>query len=200
MERSHAQMVSSLKKPGSDILKTLTPKLTSAAHMLTGVYDEHLELLQEVQVFQLTDDPDEIDKIVNNIKLEAGDLVFYLEGLHQDIVGSSMDEFGVQEAVEEYRKFAHQHSVSQVLEDLLTWVIKVTTPVKRHIYYMKEINIDQLSTLINALMGILEELLSIYGSSLEEAKGMNKEKLLKGRYKEGKFSDSQANARADGSK
>lgn len=198
MNRSHPQMVTELKKPGQDILDSLTPALASAAHMLTGVYDEHLELLDEIEsiskVPQGSAEYMEVRKLLAN---EAGDLIFYLEGLHQDILNQDIDLDWVQESCEEYEQYSYGHTMKDSVDLLRTWIINVTTPIKRRIYYGKGIDEAHWRTRVEGTLGILSKILQLHGLSLEDAKQFNQEKLLGGRYKEGKFSDEQANTRED---
>lgn len=198
MNRSHPQMVTDLKKPGQDVLDSLTPALASAAHMLTGVYDEHLELLDEIEsiskVPQGSAEYMEVRKLLAN---EAGDLIFYLEGLHQDIMNQDIDLDCVKQVCEEYERYSYGQPMEDSVDLLRAWIINVTTPIKRRIYYGKEINEIHWQIQVEGTLGILSKILQLHGLSLEDAKQFNQEKLLGGRYKEGKFSNEQANTRKD---
>lgn len=191
MNRSHTQMVTDLKKPGSEILADLTPELASAAHMLTGIYDEHLELIAELMHTEPT------IETLNNIKLEAGDLVFYLDGLLQDLTDSGICWETADSAGEAYLRYAEDYTTSQILQDLNAFILSLTTPVKRLIYYNKPFDAMNLHHYANAVLGIVSKIASMAGFTMEQVKEANKEKLLGSRYKEGKFSDEQANARKD---
>ena len=80
-EISYEEMVSILVKPGSDILKSLTPKQCDMLHMAVGVSGEAGELLDAVK--KATVYQKEIDR--ENIIEELGDLEFYMEGLRQNL-------------------------------------------------------------------------------------------------------------------
>lgn len=73
MFKEYAKFVQSKKKSGQDILDSLTPEKASAAHMLTGVLEEILELGEAIK----NQDPE-------NFKEEAGDVAFFLIGVLQD--------------------------------------------------------------------------------------------------------------------
>lgn len=196
MNRSHPQMVSDLKKPGQDILNSLTPTLASAAHMLTGVYDEHLELAVELRTIStLRPHEEEFAEVLKNATLEAGDLFFYLQGLHQDLVGTEIPEKLLGEIIEEFT-YA-ERLMGDVLDLLRDNVLKAATIAKRHIYYGKPFDADSLTFEIARVGGIALAVLDKYDVSPQDVLELNKQKLLGSRYKEGKFSNEQANERKD---
>lgn len=84
---TYEQMVQSLAKPGSDILKELTPLDCHLLHMVVGIAGEAGELLDAVKKAVIY--RKKIDR--KNIKEEAGDLIFYATGLVEGI-GSSIEE------------------------------------------------------------------------------------------------------------
>lgn len=196
MNRSHPQMVSDLKKPGQDILNSLTPTLASAAHMLTGVYDEHLELAVELRTLStLRPHQEEHAEVLHKAILEAGDLFFYLQGLHQDLVGDEIPLALLKESVDEFT-YA-ERLMGDVLDLLRDCTLRVATIAKRHIYYSKPFDKVTLTYEIVRVSGIALGALNKYGIYPQGIIDANKQKLLGNRYKEGKFSNEQANERKD---
>jgi NTP pyrophosphatase (non-canonical NTP hydrolase) len=77
----YEQFVQSIVKPGHDILVQLTPLQASILHMAVGVSGEAGELLDTVKkhcVYQKQLD-------INNVIEEAGDILFYLTGLLNEL-------------------------------------------------------------------------------------------------------------------
>jgi NTP pyrophosphatase (non-canonical NTP hydrolase) len=79
LELDHGMMVSFLKKPGADIIASLTPETMDMLHMAVGVSGEAGELLDAVKKASVYNKP--IDR--ENVVEELGDLEFYMEGLRQ---------------------------------------------------------------------------------------------------------------------
>ena len=50
------EMVTTLKKPGQDLLDSWTPEKASALHMLVGIYDENLEVTEAL--YNMAQNPD----------------------------------------------------------------------------------------------------------------------------------------------
>ena len=77
----YEQFVQSIVKPGHDILVQLTPLQASILHMAVGVSGEAGELLDTVKkhcVYQKQLD-------INNVIEEAGDILFYLTGMLNEL-------------------------------------------------------------------------------------------------------------------
>jgi NTP pyrophosphatase (non-canonical NTP hydrolase) len=77
----YQQFVNSIVKPGEEIVRQLTPQQAHLLHMAVGVSGEAGELLDAVKkhcVYQK-----QID--IDNIKEEAGDILFYLTGLLNEL-------------------------------------------------------------------------------------------------------------------
>lgn len=84
----------------------------------------------------------------------------------------------------------------ETLPSSLTVMLNIITPVKRHLYYNKELDVV---TLVAALENLASTtLLTAFdaGYELDEVLEANMVKLLKGRYKSG-YSDEAANKRED---
>jgi len=83
----YEQFVQSIVKPGHDILVQLTPLQASILHMAVGVSGEAGELLDAIKkhaVYQKQLD-------INNVIEEAGDILFYLTGLLNEL-GLTIEE------------------------------------------------------------------------------------------------------------
>ena len=83
----YEQFVQSIVKPGHDILIQLTPLQASMLHMAVGISGEAGELLDAIKKHAIYQK--ELD--FANVKEEAGDILFYLTGLLND-VGITLNE------------------------------------------------------------------------------------------------------------
>ena len=88
-EREHdfRDMVMALAKPGSKILAEMTPGGAHLLHMVLGISGEAGELLDAVKKHVIYGKDLDLD----NVTEEAGDILFYLEGLLQPL-GISLDQ------------------------------------------------------------------------------------------------------------
>jgi NTP pyrophosphatase (non-canonical NTP hydrolase) len=77
----HSEMVAGLKKPGEDILKSLTPEKCDAWHMASCIPGEAGEIFDAVKKYVIYER--DIDMV--NVIEELGDLEFYMEGLRQNL-------------------------------------------------------------------------------------------------------------------
>jgi NTP pyrophosphatase (non-canonical NTP hydrolase) len=77
----YQQFVNSLVKPGAEIVRQLTPHQAHLLHMAVGVSGEAGELLDAVKKHCMYQKP--ID--LNHVKEEAGDILFYLTGLLNEL-------------------------------------------------------------------------------------------------------------------
>jgi len=83
----YEQFVQSIVKPGHDILVQLTPLQASMLHMAVGISGEAGELLDAIKKHAIYQKELDFD----NVKEEAGDILFYLTGLLND-VGITLNE------------------------------------------------------------------------------------------------------------
>ena len=77
----YQQFVNAIVKPGDEIIRQLTPQQAHLLHMAVGVSGEAGELLDAIKkhcVYQK-----QID--LNNVMEEAGDILFYLTGLLNEL-------------------------------------------------------------------------------------------------------------------
>ena len=175
----YAEMVGRLKKSGEDIIAGWTPLHASRAHMLTGIYDEYLAVTEALILLDgVKVDLDNTEDLAK----ELGDLMFYLIGLAQD--------YHIEAQVLAY-------PLPEPSRDALQSMIATTTMVKRHLYYNKPLDTLELAVSIRKFIANVASLAAGTGRTLEDILDLNQEKLLGGRYKEGKFSDDQANNRED---
>ena len=177
MQTKFNEMVLTLKKPGQDIIDGWTPAKASAAHMLTGLLDEFFELSEADHLYSK-------DASSGNQRLvveEAGDSLFYIKGLEQDL---------------DLREVSFSTSYVEGL-DLDQVMISILTPIKRHLYYNKPLDKEEVAKALEVYAAIV-----VYtatqsaGATLDEVLEANMVKLLKGRYKSG-YSDEAANKRED---
>jgi len=83
----YEQFVQSIVKSGHDILVQLTPLQASMLHMAVGISGEAGELLDAIKKHAIYQKELDFD----NVKEEAGDILFYLTGLLND-VGITLNE------------------------------------------------------------------------------------------------------------
>ena len=84
---THAEMVTILTKPGTNIVASLTPAAANLWHMATGVSGEAGELLDAVKKHAIYNKPLDIANVIE----ELGDLEYYMEGVRQ-AVGVTREE------------------------------------------------------------------------------------------------------------
>ena len=77
----YQQFVNTIVKPGNEIIRQLTPQQAHLLHMAVGVSGEAGELLDAIKKHCVYQKP--ID--LNNVMEEAGDILFYLTGLLNEL-------------------------------------------------------------------------------------------------------------------
>ncbi len=80
-------MVAGLKKPGKDIIDSITPEKADLLHMAVGISGEAGELLDAIKKAVIYNKP--IDR--ENVIEELGDLMFYMEGMMQNLEVSGQE-------------------------------------------------------------------------------------------------------------
>jgi len=111
----HADMVRKLRKPGTEILKELTPEQADLDHMAKGISGEAGEILDAIKKHTVYQKP--LDII--NIREELGDLEFFMEGLRQ-ILGINRDEIlaeNVAKLSKRFHKGAYSNEQAQERAD-----------------------------------------------------------------------------------
>jgi NTP pyrophosphatase (non-canonical NTP hydrolase) len=82
LTETFVEMVGRLKKPGAEILESLTPEKCDMLHMASGVAGEAAgEILDNVKKHVFYNKP--LDR--ENLIEELGDVLFYIEGLMQNV-------------------------------------------------------------------------------------------------------------------
>jgi NTP pyrophosphatase (non-canonical NTP hydrolase) len=76
---THPELVKALKKPGQEILDTLTPEKCDLLHMAIGLSGEAGELLDAVKKHVIYNQSLDISNVIE----ELGDLEFFMEGIRQ---------------------------------------------------------------------------------------------------------------------
>lgn len=172
----HKQMVKDLAKPGEVILETMTPRDAHLQHMIIGIAGEVRELLGALSKNDW-----------ENAVEELGDLEFYFEGYRQ-----AFPNYIPAVNVEVDRRLGWKE-LYEATDDLLDLTKRITI-------YRKPIPENNVHLLFNKIQHMMNNCYDATSITREEALEHNLNKLLKGdraRYKEGKYSDEQANARAD---
>lgn len=81
VELQHADMVSKLAKPGTEIAKTMTPQLAAIMHHTMGTCGEAGELLDGIKKSIIYNKPLDVVNIIE----ELGDMEFYMQGLRMEL-------------------------------------------------------------------------------------------------------------------
>lgn len=178
MTITHQEMVAGLKKPGADILATLTPEKVDAWHMASCIVGEGAELFDAVR-----------NQDAENVLEEIGDNQFYIEGLRQ-IYNITRQE--TIDAVEndEIRGL----KISQF--DIPMFAGNVFDAVKKHLIYNKEFNRPELVKALGMYDLAIAAAAIKFGISYQQALAHNIAKLG-ARYKGHQYSDKAAQERAD---
>lgn len=183
IQTEHANMVRNLVKPPSEIMAVTLPSDCDRQHMFLGLVGEFGEL---IELFHRP-----YGERVDEEKLleEAGDALFYLR--HFYVL------FGINKA---FVSNVHWEG------DKHAWVRQATINLglladclKRPWIYRKEAK-QPVGEVLERLHRMLSFILGQFGYTVEDALAHNMNKLYTGknaRYAEGKYTDEQANARAD---
>lgn len=178
---SYPQMVSALAKPGDDIIKDLTPRFAHILHMAVGMVGEVRELHQ---AFLAQDE--------ENIIEELGDLYFYLTGFALTH-GIMFPKFYTVSEVDE--KGLLMLTSIEALYDSTFTLLELT---KKSAFYVKEQSSEKIETQVLKTHRLISSVAtSLAKVTLEDIKIANKKKLLGKRYASGKYSNDQAQTRAD---
>lgn len=182
----YTQMVKDLAKPGEAIIASLNPHSAHLLHMAIGIAGEAGEKLEAILAGDMV-----------NLKEECGDLEFYIEGMM--MVDDIADQVGSLRLadVHDYIK-----SLGTVLSRELVLIVslRLLDYIKKMSVYVKPIDLPNVCMQLAALRVLLDDLYTRHMMSRDSILDGNVHKLLKGnkaRYKAGKYSDEQAQARAD---
>lgn len=172
----HKQMVTDLAKPGGDILASMDARDAHLQHMVIGLAGEVRELHEALA-----------NNDRENAIEELGDVEFYSEGYCQAFPSY------IPLTVSDPDLRLGWRDLYLATDDLLDLTKRITI-------YKKDIPETNVHLALNKVRSMLAACYGATGISQEEALNHNLHKLLKGknaRYKEGKYSNEQANARAD---
>lgn len=191
---THPEMVAKLAKSGADVVAQLTPDSAHLLHMAIGVSGEAGEILEAVIE---CDSFEEVD--VENITEELGDMEFYLEGYRQ---GVNIDR---KDTIDYDNNIFTQHGKSMigVHYDAARLAMQsglLLDQAKKMAIYVKPIDIGQVLVALRGIELFMESTRQHFGILHVECLEHNVNKLHSGknaRYKEGSFSNKQANERAD---
>ena len=169
---THPELVSTLKKPGSAILATLSPEKADAWHMASCIPGEAAELFEALR----NNDRD-------NALEELGDIQFYVEGIRQ--------AYGITR-----QETLTTTVIMFVPEDVVKTSGIVFDVVKKHVIYNKDFDRAALVTALTHFELALAAFAIYFGLTYEETLAHNIAKLSV-RYNGLKYSDKAAQDRAD---
>ena len=183
IEQKHEKMVELLAKSGQEILDGLTPDSIHSLHMAVGISGEAAELAEAI--FELGR---------KDVVEEIGDLLFYVVGLSRDS--------------EIKARVFDGSSFSAIRENGLTYVIQklqnsagfLLDAVKKQSVYCKPLDAKEASDQLSTVVACVNRICYLLVISRVECLEANMEKLLTGknaRYKEGIYTDEQAQQRND---
>lgn len=181
----YEEMVAALVKPGEAMLATMTPAKMHSLHMAIGVAGETAELLSCIKAVHLG--AGKLDR-ANAIE-ELGDLEFYIEGLARPYGLTPKFSFEFTDA-----------NLLNIATNISIYGGDVLDDIKRECVYNKDYSEVLLAKSLDYLASAMAEVYDALQITREEAREANKVKLLTGekaRYKLGKYTDEQANGRAD---
>lgn len=173
---THAEMVSTLKKPGEAIIASLTPQKADAWHMASCIPGEAAELYVAIR-----------NKDKANALEELGDIQFYVEGLRQAYAIDRQDTHIPLDMLLETEVFPH---------DVVAFAGDIFDVVKKHVIYNKEFDRTSLITALAKFEYALAAASVVFDLTYEMALENNISKLSV-RYKDLQYSDQAAQARAD---
>lgn len=192
---AHPEMVKNLAKPGEDIINQLTPCSAHILHMAVGIAGEAGEILEATFGKETMA---EVNR--GNIIEELGDLEFYLEGFRQEM-GFDRDR-----TISKHNKKDFKHHGENVADaylaaaDLAMCTLKLLDEAKKFSVYVKPANARNMLDDLVEIEICLEHVRQHFDILHSECIDHNIHKLYAGenaRYKEGKFSNEQAQDRAD---
>lgn len=157
---THPELVRALAKPGQAILNDLTPESAHLWHMATGLSGEVAELFEQIVVKGAGDE--------GNILEEAGDILFYIEGLDQCMTARCEHNtlpflVGVQPRI--------------ALDFLVCRAGDALDLAKKRAVYNKPIDEEAMLLTLQFVRSYLESAIKPYNITLEQARQHNIDKL-----------------------
>jgi len=166
----HAEMVSTLAKPGSDIVASMTASKSDLWHHVTGVVTEAGELL----------DWNGEDNLIE----ELGDMEFYLAGVRANL-GLS-------------RYIVDEHVDGRIadLARLAFWCTELLDATKKVVIYEQDPDLERFRKILCAIECRLYDVRQQHGLAWEATLEANMSKLAK-RFPDFKYTNARAKERAD---
>lgn len=193
---THSEMVTKLAKAGQDVHSDLTANSAHLWHMATGISGEAGELYEAI--FNC-EDYDCVNVI--NIVEELGDFEFYMEGFRQGTGIVREDTLYIVEDGPPIDVFTSEFSYSKsIFAELMMNANILLDATKKVAVYSKLIDFDSVTNTLAEIEYNLAQIRQMFAIEYLTTISNNIEKLYSSknaRYKEGKFSNQQAQDRAD---
>ena len=117
LKDEHAAMVAALVKPGSDVIRDLTPESANLLHLASALCGEAGELFDPIKKTAIYGKPIDFE----NIREELGDIEFYLEGIRsalgitrESTLQANIDKLSVRYA---QKKFTNEDAINRADKD-----------------------------------------------------------------------------------
>jgi NTP pyrophosphatase (non-canonical NTP hydrolase) len=183
---SHSEMVAKLIKSGEVLKEQWSPRDCQLLHATTGIVGEFGELLAGID-YAVTQGTN-LD--MPNVREELGDLEFFLENF-RTILNISRTDCLTHPTI-----CMVPRSTLQCAAHMLIYSTDLMDHIKKHVIYRKELNREAVVTNLSKIEHILTYFRDKLSLTYDEILLVNMDKLAV-RYKDFKYSDQQAQARAD---
>lgn len=117
LAEDYTSMVADLVKPGSDVLRDLTPESANLLHLASALCGEAGELYDPIKKTAIYGKPLDFE----NIREELGDIEFYLEGIRsalgitrESTLQANIDKLSVRYAK---KKFTNEDAINRADKD-----------------------------------------------------------------------------------
>ena len=187
-KQDYSSMVMSLAKSGCDVRNEMTNNSAHLIHMAIGVSGEVAEIFIPIL------DIKGISDVKENMTEEFGDAEFYLEGYRQ---GADLD-------LEDIMKLTPTiEPTGNAFMDCGLFSVEaghLLDSTKRYAIYGKELNVGRVMQELRNIEYIMESIRIRFSITKQQTLNHNHNKLLSGkkaRYKEGAYTNEQANNRQD---
>lgn len=197
------ELVSTLAKPGQQILDTMNAARMHRVHMVVGIFGEVGEQIDGVLNYnaEMGKDAPNFNEVRKNIVEELGDILFYTEGLMQSI-GLTLEEttqqgFELEFVMKYLDKYDNERVINWSLNDRISVIAgRIADVVKKEFCYNQELKEGELSDHCRMLYICCADFMNKHSIDRADVEKSNYEKL-KERYDGLKYSDRAAQKRAD---
>jgi NTP pyrophosphatase (non-canonical NTP hydrolase) len=117
VNEEHKDLVFNLVKPGSDVIRDLTPESANLLHLASALCGESGELFDPIKKTAIYGKPLDL----TNIREELGDIEFYLEGIRsalritrEETLQANIDKLSVRYASQ---KFTNEDAINRADKD-----------------------------------------------------------------------------------